>query len=574
MMRRLLVVLLMIGLALVSVGSYWQSRVRNEALLSEWPDAADVNDAGGVTDMSVVSTPLLSVRRAPDWLISSVVESELLEAVSAVMEMPNIPDQTCLVVHRDGQPVIEVSPDEPLIPASLMKIVTASVLLDAVSPTFRYTTEVVVDTDALESAKDGVMEGDIYLIGGGDPVLATPDYMERRPYPESDVVEQRVYTDVTELAERTAEALRQRGISRIVGSVIADESHYPEEERDYTKVKTPNTEDAIWKTSYIRENQVGQLSALLLNDGYASYDPIDASPVGRRRNVRSDDPALQAAADFDDLLEERDFVIRRRPGKGVSPEEGSRTSLGSVQSPAVSEIVSRMLRYSDNTIAEMLFKEFGLSSLKSSARDQALFAVESAISRLLSPFRVPGDGVKFQVPTDGIVRVMDGSGLSAHNRVTCHMIVGLLRVALDDPESALIQGLVQPGNQGTLYDCEVDVPVKASTDATVEEQQEQEEPQQESQQSAPLHLHPLDRLKVKTGTLADSTSLAGVFESGSGKLTFAMIMNADNIIASLSSCNAVHKALMSAIIGHPYFGNPFGQDTALLPEPVQQLERG
>lgn len=561
MMRRLLVALLMLGLALFSVGSYWQSRVKNEALLSEWPDVG-----GGATDMSVVSTPLLSVRRAPDWLLSSVVESELLEAVSAVMEMPHIPDQTCLVVHRDGQPVIEVSPDEPLIPASLMKIVTASVLLDAVSPTFRYTTEVVVDTDALESAQDGVMEGDIYLVGGGDPVLADPDYMERRIYPESDVVEQRVYTDITELAEITAEALRQRGISRIVGSVIADESRYPEEERDYTKVKIPDTEDAIWKTSYIRENQVGLLSALLLNDGYASYDPLDASPVGRRRNVRSDDPALHAAAEFDDLLEERDFVIRRRPDKGVSPKEGARTSLGSVQSPTVSEIVSRMLRYSDNTIAEMLFKEFGLSSLRSSARDQALFAVESAISKLLSPFRVPGDGVKFQVPTDGIVRVMDGSGLSAHNRITCHMIVGLLRVAASDdgdPESALIQGLVQPGSQGTLNDCEVDVPVKASTDAALEKQ---------PQQNAPLH--PLHRLKVKTGTLADSTSLAGVFESGSGKLTFAMIMNGDNIIASLSSCNAIHKALMSAIIGHPYFGNPFTQDTALLPEPVQQVERG
>ena len=53
-------------------------------------------------------------------------------------------------------------------PASNLKIITAAVALDVLGPGFTYSTKVVGALGA-----DGVVDGDLYLVGGGDPVLAS-----------------------------------------------------------------------------------------------------------------------------------------------------------------------------------------------------------------------------------------------------------------------------------------------------------------------------------------------------------------------------------------------------------------
>ena len=222
--------------------------------------------------------------------------------------------------------------------------------------------------------------------------------------------------------------------------MVADESRYPEEERDYTEMRVQEGAPPVWKESFVTQNQAGPLSALLLNDGYAAYS-ANAGSAGRRQNTRATDPALRVVEVFDDLLEERGFVIRRRTAKGVAPPESERTALAGIESPQMSEIVARMLRHSDNTTAEMLFKEVGSLAGIGSDRDRASFVVHNSLLPILD---LPTG------KTDGVV-VSDGSGLSGHNRLTCRIIAELLRLA--GPDSPLVEGLAVAGESGTLSNC-------------------------------------------------------------------------------------------------------------------------
>lgn len=457
----------------------------------------------------VVTTPLLSVRRMPEWLVSDITDRGLSSSVERVASLPAAPAQTCVVAYRGDELVTEVRGGEPLVPASLNKILTAAVILELAGPDATFATEVFITNEAKDSIADGVLEGDLYLVGDGDPVLSTPDYVGRWDEP-------RAHTDITALAEQVATELTRLGVDDIRGGVVADESRYPEEERDYTRElpsavfeseegeeEAEGADEPIWKPSFITENQAGPLSALLVNDGYVSYP----DEPNRRANVRAEDPARWAVELFDDLLEARQFRIRSRTSKGTAPQiPDERTSLGRVESPPLSEIVARMLAYSDNTIAEMLLKEIGIRSGLDSARMSAVFGIYGMLQ-------------EFGLSLDEIV-ISDGSGLSSYNRVTCTLVAEVLRRA--GPDSALVDGLAAVGQSGTLSECLSRNPAVTG------------------------------RVRAKTGTLNDVTALAGITETAVGDvITFAVIANGE-AVGTLGLCNDLQRAIITATTGHPY----------------------
>ena len=512
MIRRAIVGALLLALPVTSVGAYWQSQRSNDSSQPEWA-------AHEGPTRRALSTPMLSVRRAPQWLAAPVEEARLVNAVNAAITDPRTPPDTCLVAYRNDEIVAGHRLDALLVPASLMKLLTATAIVEQAGADARFSTEVVAERGAWESVAGGVLSGDLYLVGGGDPVLSTPEYFERYEQPVA-------HTDITELAEVVAAALGDRGITTISGSVMGDESRYPETERDYSDQLPRQGSDPIWKASYVANNQVGPLSALTVNDGYAEFSSFTGA-ANRRQNVRADNPALLAAEIFTDLLEARGVEVTEGAGVAVSPAWNVRHALGSVQSPPVSEIVERMLRESDNTTAEMLFKEVGRIAEIGSARALAFFVVFEIVQRVLD---LPAE------VTNGVI-VADGSGLSTYNRVTCRMVAELLRRA--GPQSPLVDGLATAGQSGTLRNCEAQTPDGLPAEVEV---------------------------KAKTGTLNDVTALAGVtVAENADVLTFAMIANGDNLIAELGTCNVLQQALMSAITGHPY--GPSGDDPSLAPRP-------
>ena len=518
-MRRILVSILLAALLTTAVGSYVQARRTDASSDPGWIIETDPPDM-------VVATPILSVRRTPGWLSGPVTRTRLLERLSGVVEQPSAPPQTCMAVYRGAERVVMERADTLMVPASLMKVVTAAAMLEIAGPAATYTTRVLVRADALSTAGDGVLVGDIYLVGGGDPVLSTLAYVRRFDEPL-------VHTDFTELAVEAAAALRGQGIVTVEGGIVADESRFPEAERDYTSQYPQTGARPVWKESHVSQNQVGPLSALLLNDGYVDF-PSSADVASRGQNVRAADPALHAAQALDGLIEARGVGVSSGALKGTAPPLSELHSLATVESPPMAEIVARMLRNSDNTTAEMLLKEIG-RRLSGSARAEAVRGVQDVLERLLG------------VQTAGIV-IADGSGLSIHNRLTCDLVAELLLRA--GPDSALVKGLSVVGESGTLRDCDAGLQPAAVAGGGAATQDAESR-----------------TVWAKTGTLNDVSALAGVTVARNGDvLTFSLIANREGLF--LSNCNDLQQGLIEAVSGHPY--GPSSADAALHPAPPRR----
>jgi serine-type D-Ala-D-Ala carboxypeptidase/endopeptidase (penicillin-binding protein 4) len=72
---------------------------------------------------------------------------------------------------RSGEPLFAVNSDDPLNPASNVKMVSTATALELLGPTFKYTTRLL----GAEPDKQGVLRSDIYLLGTWDPTLSAAD---------------------------------------------------------------------------------------------------------------------------------------------------------------------------------------------------------------------------------------------------------------------------------------------------------------------------------------------------------------------------------------------------------------
>ena len=96
------------------------------------------------------------------------------------------------------QPVYEHNADELLNPASNMKLLTTIAALARLGPDYRYPTEIYVANEPV----GGVVQGDLYLRGKGDPSLDT----------------ERLY--------RIVRQLRHLGVREVKGNLIVDDSWF------------------------------------------------------------------------------------------------------------------------------------------------------------------------------------------------------------------------------------------------------------------------------------------------------------------------------------------------------------
>ena len=512
MIRRLIVPVLLIA---VAIGA---------ALQAQRTDAD--SDPGVAPDVGppdfVVGTPMLSVRRTPEWLRQPLADNLLESEVRAANLTRVTPPDTCIVTHRDGEVIASIKSEFLLVPASNQKILTAAAILELAPPSDTFTTEVVlhrvdaqiIEPEVEEGAEDPgkTLAGDLWLIGGGDPVLATPAYINR-------FLDSRAYTDMTVLADSVAEWLSSREITTVSGAIIADETKY-DVERDYSQEPFPTGETdengdeiftQVWKQSHVDDNQAGPLSALMVNDGYTSW-PED--PLLRRDNVRAEDPAVAAAETLRNLLAERGIVVEGASVNGEAPPLSQQTSMGLVESPQLGEIVARMLTYSDNTVAELILKEIGVRTGVTSFRARA---VEGMRDTLVN--------AGYSIPDE--IRLIDGSGLSSLNQIRCTLIMEILDRA--GPDSPLVTGLAVVGETGTVKNC-----LPGRTD--------------------------VNDISAKTGTLNDVTAFSGVRVADNGDvLTFAMLANGEGVGITLQTCdlgeeiqNEIQLALIDAVAGHPY----------------------
>src|SRR5207237_6836157 len=81
------------------------------------------------------------------------------------------PVRACLVVRDGANELYARSADVPLAPASTQKLLVAAAALNQLGPDFRFTTTVVAPAPPKNGAVDA-----LWLVGSGDPLLATPEY--------------------------------------------------------------------------------------------------------------------------------------------------------------------------------------------------------------------------------------------------------------------------------------------------------------------------------------------------------------------------------------------------------------
>lgn len=97
----------------------------------------------------------------------------LLATIREVHEQVELAASTigfCLIDSK-GTVVEDIDGHTSFIPASSIKTVTTATALEILGPDFRFVTEV----KASAPLKDGIIDGDLVIVGGGDPMLASGD---------------------------------------------------------------------------------------------------------------------------------------------------------------------------------------------------------------------------------------------------------------------------------------------------------------------------------------------------------------------------------------------------------------
>lgn len=355
------------------------------------------------TDLAV---PVWSPRRAPDALADAIGAHKLGESIARTLAGT----RACVEARSEGAPILAIGTDRSLAPASNQKLLVGLATLALIGPDFRFETQLL----ARERPRQGSI-GDLWLVGAGDPFLATPEfagYLEGQPLTRG-----RPATRLDTLADELVKA----GVSTVSGGVHADDSRHSRERA------LPS-----WKTDYLADHEVGPLGALVVDDGWSAWAP------GR---VPAADPALHAASQ----------LVRLAAGKGVvfpasaldGPRRGSPPAehvvLATVRSAPLSELVAAMLRESSNLAAELFVRELGARS-GGGTTEAGLAEVRRALLDLHIPLRG--------------VEMVDGSGLDVANRATCPALLGaLLEAGPPGPQGAfsgLIDGLAVAGRSGTL----------------------------------------------------------------------------------------------------------------------------
>jgi len=434
--RRLLV---LSGLGLVATGS-GVAAVRVDA------EPARVDAAVATAPL----TPVLSARRVPSLLIAPVAERRLRAALDAIVA--KAPPASCLTVTSGGKTLYNHNPDQPLVPASLEKLFTAAAVLHVLGPDATFTTQVV----SAAGPADGVVTGDVWLVGSGDPIIATTAYalhFEHQP-------------QIRTSFEALADAIVAAGVRQVSGSVLGDESRYDQD-------RYPD----VWPQKYIDQDQTGPLSALSIDDNFVEYPPTPDTRVPDE--TPTDDPAVYAAAMLTAALEARGVDVAGEPGRGAAPGPDDRTEIGSVTSPPMRDVLTEMLRESDNMTAELLTKELGLRVGAGGTTEDGLASITATLGTL-------------GIPTTSVV-LADGSGLAVENQQTCASTQAILDTT--GPTSVIATGLPIAGINGTLEKRFVDTPVAG-------------------------------RMRAKTGTLNQATALAGFVDTLPGvSLSFTFIEN-------------------------------------------------
>ena len=160
--------------------------------------------------------------------------TELQQRLDEILSQANCQVSAEVVSAGKYDLLYSYNPQNKQIPASVTKIVTAALALTQLGLDYKFKTVVYTDDS---NFKDGVINGNIYLKGYGDPDLNS--------------------SDIIYLAKQ----IHEKGIKEITGNIIYDESFF--DNQHYTLGYNNDTDQRYWP----------YVSALNLDKNYGGYDP-------------------------------------------------------------------------------------------------------------------------------------------------------------------------------------------------------------------------------------------------------------------------------------------------------------
>lgn len=376
-----------------------------------------------------------------------------------------------LIMTASGDTVASVNPEKALLPASNMKTITTGAALHKLGGDYRFSTGLGYSG----TITDGVLHGDLYIIGGADPTLASDDSIAE---PLEDIFGQ--WEGMVSAA----------GIKKIDGYIIGDDRIFDssmeedtwlwndigtyygsgtsglsfyENRKDFTVYPAKNPGEQLkvepgypetpWMT-YSFPCTAGEKGTG--NRLYYYTSPFSAYGEMRGtyaidRGIRTEEgsnkfPAYTCAWYFCRYLGNYGITCTEGPASsgGLFGCEAERlvgqddlAKIGYTLSPKLSRIAFETNHESNNFFAETIFKTLG----KAYAGDGSYEGGRKALRKILSQMGVQASGIKIQ----------DGSGLSRQNYISPAFFCRFLTAMLDSPASGdFIMSLPSPGSDGTL----------------------------------------------------------------------------------------------------------------------------
>ncbi len=321
----------------------------------------------------------------------SPAEVRLQAAMSKAMTQSG-PQSGALVYDLDADDeLFGLRPTVKRPPASVEKLWTTAALLVKLGPNARLHTSVL----GTGSERHGVWRGNLYLRGGGDPTFGDP------------VFNRTWALGYGPTAAQLTQQLAMRGIKRVTGQLFADESMFDRRRGGLMTNYAPDVPDFG-----------GQLSALTYDHGAV---------------VPHYSPAVFAAREMALVMRGSRIAVKASRHAKSTPQNAK--LLATVSSPPMSVMTRLMDVPSDDLYAELFAKQLGV-----------LFGPGGSIA---DGAHVIGRTI---ADTYGLhPTILDGSGLSRHDRSSPLEVVDLLREIWGTPVGhQLVASLPTVGKEGTV----------------------------------------------------------------------------------------------------------------------------
>lgn len=397
------------------------------------------------------------------------------EYVNKMVEDPEVETATFAISVYNiskGQQIYDYNANKSMIPASIVKIVTTSVGFDKLGKNFRFKTSLGYSG---EVDKRGVLQGNVYIVGGGDPILGSYRYKQ---------------TAIDSVFAAWKNALVEAGITKINKRICYDASIFDEQALHDSwmwgdvgnyygcGVHGLNIHENMYFAHFDAGTQINRKATLTTTtpanvdvrnhvdvstgpeksgDGVVIYgDPSSnirickgTVPLGKTNfKVRGAMPAppKSCAEMFAKYLNNNNISVSNYVSEGLVRTQNI-TYLFDYYSPVYSDIATYTNQTSNNIYAESIFKYLGYTKYKTGSFETGAYVISDFLK-------------EHSINTKG-VRIVDGSGLSRQNMMTTRFMCNFLAEISKQPYyKDFVKTLPQIGKSGTAKNMLKNQPVK------------------------------------------------------------------------------------------------------------------